>query len=283
MSARGARLVLCARDAYELSLAQHDLVARGARDVLAIQCDISDRQAVNLMIEETTARYGRIDVLVNNAGIMRVGPLETMTYEDFREVMAADYWGALHTSLAVIPQMRERGEGRIVNITSIGGRIAFPHLAPYSAAKFALVGLSEALHAELAEHGVRVTTVVPGFMRTGSPLHVDFNGNAELEYRWFAAGGAFALTSMDARRAARKIVRATERGDGFITIGVQAKVIRLVHDLAPRFAGFALSLVARLLPAADGDRYLVPGHYVTDRTPAIVEKRIEKAALASNQ
>ena len=98
-------------------------------------------------------------MLINNAGVIQVGPLEHMEHEDFENAMATHFWGPLHLMLELIPSMRRRGFGRIVNISSIGGRIAVPHLAPYSASKFALTGLSDAVRAELAPHGIRVTTV----------------------------------------------------------------------------------------------------------------------------
>ena len=82
-----------------------------------------------------------MDVLINNAGRIQVGPLEVQTIEDFEEAIAIHFWAPLYTTLAVLPEMRERGEGRIVNIASIGGKVAVPHLLPICASKFALVGL----------------------------------------------------------------------------------------------------------------------------------------------
>jgi short-subunit dehydrogenase len=106
-------------------------------------------------------RVGLIDVLVNNAGLIRVGPFAAMTLDDFQQTMDVMFWGPLHTTLAVLPSMRERKQGSIVNIVSIGGKVGVPHLLPYSCAKFALVALSEGLRAELAPDGIRVTTIVP--------------------------------------------------------------------------------------------------------------------------
>src|SRR5690606_26305399 len=109
------------------------------------------------------------DVLVNNAGVIQVGPLEHMRLEDFRETMDVHFYAPLVASLAARPYLADRGGGRIVNITSIGGRLAFPHLSAYNASKHAAVGLSESLRAELMKDGILVTTVIPGLMRTGSP------------------------------------------------------------------------------------------------------------------
>ena len=169
----GCRLVICARDADELKRADADLRGRGY-DVLAVTCDLADPAQVERAVGQATERFGRVDILVNNAGTMLVGPLQQMTLEDFRDAHRNIFWATLHSTLAVLPGMLGRRHGRVVNVTSIGGRLSPPHLAAYSSAKFATVGLSEGLRAELKRHGVVVTTVVPGLMRTGSYLNAWF-------------------------------------------------------------------------------------------------------------
>src|SRR5450759_4776995 len=114
----------------------------------------------------------------------------------FELAMDVMYWGVLYPTLAVLPQMREHKRGRIVNITSIGGKVSIPHLLPYNSAKFAAVGLSEGLRAELAMDGVTVTTIVPGLMRTGSHINAYFKGKQEREYTWFALGASLPVISM---------------------------------------------------------------------------------------
>ncbi len=189
---------------------------------------------------------------MNNAGIIQVGPAETMSLDDFRAQLAATFWGTVHASLAVLPGMRARREGRIVNITSIGGKIAVPHLLPYSAAKFAAVGFSEGLHAEVAKDGVRVVTVAPGLMRTGSFGQGLFKGQREKEMDWFSLGSTLPLVSMDAERAARRIVRATERGEAFVTLGLPFKAARLFHGIFPGLTADLAGVVARFLPGPGG-------------------------------
>src|SRR5690606_4950492 len=147
-----------------------------------VPCDVSDSAQVGKMLETIEAELGPVEVLVNNASIIQVGPLESQEIEDFERAMEINFWGTLHTTLAVLPEMRRRGAGRIVNITSIGGKVAIPHLLPYDCAKFAVVGFSEGLRAEVARHGISVTTVVPGLMRTGSPVNAFFKGDAEREF-----------------------------------------------------------------------------------------------------
>jgi short-subunit dehydrogenase len=253
LAGKEARLVICARDEERLERARMLLAARGA-DVRALRCDVSAREQVERMIEDV----GRVDVLVNNAGVIGVGPLETQRLEDFEETHAIMFWGVLYPTFAVLPQMRERGEGRIVNITSIGGKVSVPYLLPYNAAKFAAVGFSEGLRAELAGTGVVVTTVVPGLMRTGSYVAALFKGRRETIYRLFTPVSATPLTTISGRRAARKIVAAIERGDPELILTAHANLAARASALAPGLTQRTLGLVARALPSG-GDAAPVPG------------------------
>jgi NAD(P)-dependent dehydrogenase (short-subunit alcohol dehydrogenase family) len=128
--AEQAHVVLAARDDQELERAAADVEGLGGR-VTTIQCDLRDRSQIDRTIQRILHDRGAIDVLVNNAGIIQVGPIEHMTVADFEEAMATHFWGPLHTTLAALPHMTARGAKRIVNISSIGGKIAVPHLLPY--------------------------------------------------------------------------------------------------------------------------------------------------------
>ncbi len=141
-AAEGADITLLARDDENLERAVIDIAARGA-DVLGIACDVTDEHQVQRAVERSIGRHGRLDVLINNAGQIRVGPIDHMSEQDFDDAMAVHFYAPLYTTLAVLPHMRVRSEGRIVNISSIGGKIGIPHLVPYCASKFALAGLSE--------------------------------------------------------------------------------------------------------------------------------------------
>jgi NAD(P)-dependent dehydrogenase (short-subunit alcohol dehydrogenase family) len=207
----GCRVAICARDEHGLRAAERELADRGG-DVLAIPCDVGDAAAVGALVSSIERHFGHIDLLINNAGIIQVGPLASMRASDFHETMRINFGGMLNTVLAVLPGMRARRSGRIVNITSIGGAVAVPHLLPYVCAKFAARGLSEGLRAELAGTGISVTTVLPGLMRTGSAVNALFKGDRAKEFAWFALGSATPVTAMSARRAARRIVRAAARG-----------------------------------------------------------------------
>ncbi|HEX5082582.1 MAG TPA: SDR family oxidoreductase [Blastocatellia bacterium] len=249
--ARGACVAICARDVDELERASSDLVRPG-RPVLALPCDVTNVEEVGRMAQAVREHFGSIDVLVNNAGVIEVGPVETMTLADYEEALDVNLRGALHTMLAVIPEMRRRGEGRIVNVTSIGGKIAMPHLAPYTMSKFALVGLSKAMRAELAKDGVIVTTICPGLMRTGSPRNATFKGRHRAEYAWFSVSDSLPLLTVSAEKAARRIVSACQRGEAEAIFPIQAKLAAIVESVAPELVADLLGLFNRLLPAPGG-------------------------------
>ncbi|MCU1307293.1 MAG: ketoacyl reductase [Acidobacteriaceae bacterium] len=246
----GAKVAICARDENELIRAQDELSRYG--NVLAIPCDITYTDEVAQLVEIVHDRFGRIDVLVNNAGVIAVGPIESMKIEDFDEAMRTHFWGPLHSILAVLPEMQQRKSGRIVNISSIGGKISVPHLVPYSASKFALVGLSEGLRAELKKDGIFVSTICPGLMRTGSPRNADFKSQHRLEYAWFALSDSLPFLSMDVDRAARKIVNACRYGIAEVVLSAPAKLAVKFHGLFPGLTADLLDLENRLLPRDGG-------------------------------
>ena len=258
--AEGALPVICARNADDLEAARQRLLAQGAPDVLAVPTDVRDRAQVERLIDETLRHFGRIDVDINNAGTIMVGPLESQTLVDFEDAMATMFWGTVYPSLAALPHMRRQGSGRIVNITSIGGKVSVPHLLSYSSAKFAAVGFSEGLRAEVAKDGIEVTTVVPGLMRTGSHINAIFKGQHEQEYTWFGLGASAPGLTVTAEYAAREIVAALKRGDAEVTIGLPAQLAAGFHGLFPGLTSDIMSLVNRLLPAPGGDKQRHPGH-----------------------
>ncbi|HEX7008964.1 MAG TPA: SDR family oxidoreductase, partial [Phycisphaeraceae bacterium] len=246
LAQEGARLTLLARDPDELQRAQEKLRQLGAAHVLAIPCDIRDRQQVREAVRRTLERWGRIDVLINNAGVISFGPFEHMQTSDFENAMAVHFWGPLYLIQETLPAMKRQGGGRIVNIASIGGLVAMPHAIPYCASKFALVGLSRGVQAELARHGIRVTTVCPGLMRTGSHVNATFKGRHDREFAWFALANALPVMSISASRAARQIIRACRDGDGELVISTQARLLNLVESLLPGLTAGALQIVNRL-------------------------------------
>lgn len=285
LAAEGARLALLARDAETLERARREL-AEGGAEVVALPCDIRDRAAVEAAIGQVVARYGRLDVLINDAGIIQVGPVEHMAIADFEAALAIHFWGPLYLTLAALPHLRRQEGARIVNIASIGGQLAVPHLAPYSASKFALVGLSDGLRAELAKDGIRVTTVNPGLMRTGSPPNAGFKGRRQAEYTWFAIADALPITSIDARRAARQIVDACRHGDPELTITWQAKAAILLNSLAPGLLAELMALTNRLLPdptGPEGDTVRPGRESRSPLAPSPLTALSDRATLANNE
>lgn len=284
LAREGALISICARDESELRLAREDLVEYGA-EALAIKCDVTNNDEVKAMIQEVTNHRGLIDVLINNAGIIQVGPIEVMTLDDYQEAMKVHFWGPLYTTLAVLPGMRERGEGRIVNISSIAGKISVPHLVPYSASKFALVGLSEGLRSELHKDGIKVTTVCPGLMRTGSPRNAKFKGRHQAEYAWFAISDSLPATSINADRAAAQIINACRNGDAELVISVQAKLAVLFHGIFPGLTTEVLTVMNKLLPEPGGiGKASVKGKESTSNwAPSVLTLLTEQAAVANNE
>jgi NAD(P)-dependent dehydrogenase (short-subunit alcohol dehydrogenase family) len=284
----GARVVLLARDLGELERAREELDARGRGDVMTLRCDVRRRADVRAAIDTVLDRWRTIDVLINNAGVIQVGPLEHMDHEDFENAMATHFWGPLHLMLEVTPIMRHRRFGRIVNVSSIGGKIAVPHLAPYSASKFALTGLSDAIRTELDPYGIRVTTVAPGLMRTGSPVNAQFKGQHEAEYAWFKVASSLPVLTIAAERAARKILDACRYGDPSLTITAQAKAAAAANVIAPASFARLMMLVTRMLPAGSGlegntTKRGLASEARSKWTPSLVTKLADQAAVANNE
>jgi len=283
---QGARVCLLARDEDELGRAAAQVAQSGDTSVETYACDIQSKTDVERAIAEILKRHSAIDVLVNNAGVIQVGPLEHMQTEDFENAMATHFWGPLYLMQACLPAMKRRGFGRIVNVSSIGGRIAVPHLAPYSASKFALVGLSDAIRAEVAAHGIRVTTVSPGLMRTGSPINASFKGQQDQEFTWFAIADSIPGISIGAERAARQILDACRHGDPELTISLPAKAAVLASAVAPTVVAGLMAAAVRWLPGPTG-----PSGDSTERgrdtrspwVPSLVTTLSDRAAVENNE
>jgi NAD(P)-dependent dehydrogenase (short-subunit alcohol dehydrogenase family) len=285
LAGEGARLALIARDGADLREAEEDLRARGAQ-VAAFAADVTDQGAAEDAIARARDRFGPIDILINDAGVIQAGPLENQQIADFEEAMRVHFWAPLYTMQAVLPEMRERHAGRIVNISSIGGKIAVPHLAPYCASKFALTGLSDAVRAEVAKDGIQVTTVCPGLMRTGSPPNAFFKGRHKQEYTLFTILGSSRLFTIDAGRAARQIVEACRYGDPELTISVQAQFLARVNALAPRLTAGVMAVVTRALPRAAGpagDQKRTGWQSRTPLAPSVLTRLSDEATRDNNE
>jgi short-subunit dehydrogenase len=268
LARRGCRLLLCARDGAELDRAAERLRATGA-EIAAVACDMTREETARQLVDTACERYGRLDIIINNAGIIRVGPVQSASPADYEAAMSTMALAPVRLALAALPTMQAQAHGRIVNITSVGGKLSVPHLLPYSTAKFAAVGFSEGLRAELGRGPVTVTTVVPGLMRTGSHVRAEFAGRKNQEFTWFSLGASLPLVSMDAERAARQIVAgmAARRPEVFLTPAAQ--VAGRLAGLAPEITAAVLHAVqGAVLPAPDGDGEAVPGRELRPALPA---------------
>jgi NAD(P)-dependent dehydrogenase (short-subunit alcohol dehydrogenase family) len=168
--AAGDRVVATARRPDQLA----DLVAAGGERVRTVRLDVTDEAQVSAAVARALVEFGRIDVVVNNAGHGSVGAVEELELADLRALMEVMFFGAVAVTKAVLPHLRAQGSGAIVQISSMGGQLSMPGFGAYCAAKFALEGLSEALAAEVAPFGVRVLIAEPGAFRTefgGQRMH----------------------------------------------------------------------------------------------------------------
>jgi NAD(P)-dependent dehydrogenase (short-subunit alcohol dehydrogenase family) len=285
LAAEGAHLVLVARNSSELERAQTDISGRGGIASVYV-CDIRNRADVQRTISRIAEDYGGIDVLINDAGTIQVGPVEHATVADFEDAMATHFWGPLFTIFAALPHLARSQAKRIVNISSIGGRIAVPHLLPYGASKFALTGLSDGLHAELASQGICVTTVSPGLMRTGSTYNAWFKGQYRREFAWFHMVDSMPGLTVGARRAARQIVEACRYGDAALTIGLPARLASLMNASCPRTMARVMAVANRLLPSPSDWRGR-EGHSgwqsISRFVPSIVTSLSDRATIENNE
>lgn len=284
LAAKGARIAICARSEEELSNAKTELHSKGS-DVLTITTDITKREQVKSMVEEVISQYGRIDVLINNAGIIQVGPAETMEISDYEDAMNTNFWGPLYGIHSVLPYFLQQKSGRIVNITSIGGKIALPHLLPYTASKFALMGLSEGMHAELKNKNIHVTTVVPNLMRTGSPRNVTVKGDHEKEYAWFKYSDSHPLSSQDVEVSADRIIEALEYGEPEAILTLSGKVATAMKGFAPSWVNTIMALTNQFLPVnkAGGKESKTGAESESELSRGKIPSLTDKAAYRNNE
>jgi NAD(P)-dependent dehydrogenase (short-subunit alcohol dehydrogenase family) len=245
---RGAHLVLAARDGERLHDAEVELLRLGAASVLAVPTDITDPAQVDRLVQRAIGEYRRIDILINNAGVISVGPVEAMTLDDFRAVMATNFWGVYHTTMAVLPYMKGQGFGRIGNVVSIGGLVAVPHMLPYTTSKFALTGFTQGLRSELARDNILVTGIYPSTMRTGGHRHAWFKGEQQAEFTWFALGDSLPLISASADRVAKRLWQAVCDGEPTVIVGWPARFLVALQALLPNEVAEIMALVDRALP-----------------------------------
>ena len=283
LAAQGARLTLVACNRAELEVAAAEL-RRGGADVLAVPGDVGERTQIEAAVTATAAHYGRLDVLINNAGIIQVGPEENMSLDDYETAMRTHFWGPLYAMRAARSHFKRQGGGRIVNITSIGGKVAVPHLVPYSASKFALVGLSDGFRAEVAGDNIQVTTVCPWLVRTGSYYHVDVKGQQQRELAWFAVSDSLPLVSMRGEDVAKRILEACRRGRPRLVLSPLGKVATAVDAVAPQLMATLMATASKLLPDATASGATRKGFASTSYVaPSQLTRLSDDAAARNNE
>lgn len=269
LGAQGCRLALCARDQAELDRAIARLRSNGF-DAAAFPCDITNEGTLDQLLADVVAHFGQLDILVNDAGLIKISPLADLQHADFEEAMNLMFWAPVNLSLKVLPYFRRQGGGYIVNITSVGGRVAVPHLLPYCCAKFALVGFSTGLSAELDSNRIHVLTVVPGLMRTGSYLQAQFKGEREKEFVWFSLLGNLPGITVSAQYAARSVREALERREHLCTISLPAKLLVQSETLLPEATRTLMQIVStQFLPSATGKADSASGKALNSRFGAL--------------
>ena len=238
---RPVNLVLAARSLPARQHAQQSLLEKHPHlrpeNFYLVAADLAKPEDCQRLVNEAFARFGPVDLLVNNAGIIEVGPIEALTADLFEHTLRINFLAAMQTTWAALPRLLTQTPGpgwkrraAIVNISSIGGKIPVPHLLPYTAAKFALTGFSEGLYAEVKGRGLHVLTVCPGVMYTGGEDHAHFLGDAEAERKWFQFAAKTPRIAASPEYASNRIFNALAQGRSEITITPQAW-------LAARFAG----------------------------------------------
>ncbi|WP_229369756.1 SDR family NAD(P)-dependent oxidoreductase [Fibrivirga algicola] len=252
LAREGARLAICSRTQETLDAAALELRAYGV-DVYIHRCDLTNKEQLISFFDAVGQQLGPVDVLINNAGVIMAGPYANTTDDDFHDSMNTNFWAAYHTTNAVLPDMQARQAGRIINIASFGGKVAIPHLLPYSASKFALVGYSEGLRAEVARDNIFVTTICPGLIRTGSPRQALVRGQHEKEYAWFKIGDSLPGLSLSAEKVASEIIEAARYGEAERIVSLPAKFAGAVHGLFPGLTTDALAFINALLPDPSPD------------------------------
>lgn len=279
----GARIAIVARDRDEIARAADELRDRGG-EILEVVCDVRVKDACERAVRETVRHFGGLDVLINNAGIIQAGPWEAQTEKDFRDSIDTHFWGPYYMIEASRPFLSVAGNARIINIASIAGKIAVPHLAPYCAGKFALAGLSAAARAELAKDDITVTTICPGLMRTGSHVNAEFKGQHQKEYAAFSIMDALPITSIDANRAAKQILEASRSGRAEAIISIQAQTMAALHNAFPEASATLLATVNRALPDGNSLTGKATGLQSTSSiSPSILTANIDAQSELNNE
>jgi len=232
LAEEGARLCLADINKGQLDALAHALKAKGC-DVAAHAVDVADRRQLESLSRKTVEHFGRVDLLINNAGVGLVGDVEEVSLEDIEWVMGINFWGMVYGVKYFLPILKQQKKAYIVNLSSVFGMIAPPGEAAYSASKFAVRGFTEALRHELMGTTVQVSSVHPGGIRTGIAKSSRIGAGADPKKRLEDAAKFELLARTTPERAAERILTGVLRGQTRILIGRDATQIDLLQRLWP--------------------------------------------------
>lgn len=236
LAREGARIAAVDLDRAGLAETASRIAAVGG-DVTTYLVDVASRDAVYAFAQEIESAFGGADIVINNAGVAQVASVEELAYEDFEWVMNIDFWGMVYGTKAFLPQLRAKGAGHIVNVSSIFGLFAVPTQAAYNSAKFAVRGFTEALRHEMRGTGIAVSCVHPGGIKTNIMRNARFLQSVQTTVREEAASGFDRLARTTPDRAAEVIVTGIKKNKGRILIGMDAKILDIVQRLMPASYG----------------------------------------------
>ncbi|OGR57177.1 MAG: hypothetical protein A3I11_04810 [Elusimicrobia bacterium RIFCSPLOWO2_02_FULL_39_32] len=216
----GAKCVLAARRKGLL-----EKIAKELNGSLPIETDVTKKDSLENLVKETLKVFGRIDILINNAGILIYKPIEQCSEEELREVMEVNYFGAVGCVNAILPIMKKQGSGAIANVASIAGKLGFPSLGYYAASKFALVGYSQALRQEIKQYGIFVSAIYPGTVYT--PMTEEIIEGAKKKGK--------NVLPISAEKVAEKILVAIEKKKSEVFVPRATHFLYFLHFFFPKF------------------------------------------------
>lgn len=231
VAAKGARVAVSDWDEDGLAETVELLKNAGARDIKADRLDVSDREAFAAYARDVKEHFGRVNVVVNNAGVSHTGPVTEMEYADFEWIVGINFWGVVHGTREFLPHLIESGDGHLVNISSLFGLVAMPGQSTYNATKFAVRGFTESVREDmiLGKHPVEVTCVHPGGIKTG----IARNGRVTQGEDKAAIASTFdkKLARMTPDKAAEIIVEAILAAKPRVLVGADAHAIHWIGKL----------------------------------------------------
>ena len=235
LAREGARVAIADVDRGGLAETAKQIEAVGGT-VSTYLLDVSSREAVYDFAQEIETQGGA-DIVINNAGVAQVASVEELSYEDFEWVMNIDFWGMVYGTKAFLPQLRKKGAGHIVNVSSIFGLFAVPTQAAYNSAKFAIRGFTEALRHEMKGSGIAGSCVHPGGIKTNILRNARFLQSVQTTEREQAMSGFDRLARTTPDQAAQTIIKGIKKNKPRILIGMDARILDWIIRLLPASYG----------------------------------------------